>query len=51
MNHDKNSGDRTLRVCENCRQRKPREFGQYVPITKLTQKWLCASCFDLRNRR
>jgi len=53
MRHDnKETGDRTLQECTNCRLRKPKEFGKYVPFNKgLNQKWLCGGCYDKRNRR
>lgn len=52
LNHDKNRNDPTLRVCDVCKKRKPRELGGYVPNPdKLTQKWHCKSCYELRNHR
>lgn len=52
LNHDKNNGDRTRQECESCKQKKPKEFGQYWKFNNgLNQKWLCASCFEKRNRR
>ena len=52
MRHDnKETGDRTLQECTNCRLRKPKEFGRYIPITELTQKWVCGACYEKRNRR
>ena len=52
IDHSKSKNDPTLRVCDVCKKRKPREFGQYVPNPdKMTQKWHCLSCYDLRNRR
>lgn len=52
LNHDIRYGDRTRRECESCKQKKPKEFGRYVPYNQgLNQKWLCASCFEKRNRR
>lgn len=50
--HDKNAADRTLRVCEVCKNKKPREFGHYVPFNNgLNQKWHCIQCYEKRNRR
>lgn len=50
--HDKNAADRTLRVCEICKNKKPREFGHYVPFNNgLNQKWHCLQCYEKRNRR
>jgi hypothetical protein len=51
FDHNKIKNDPTLRTCEKCRQRKPKEFGKYVPINDLNQKWLCLKCYELRNRR
>jgi hypothetical protein len=52
IDHDKNRLDPTLRACDECKKRKPREFGSYWKFNNgLNQKWLCKSCFDLRNHR
>jgi hypothetical protein len=51
INHDKNRTDPTLRVCDVCSKRKPREFGKYAPISELRQKWFCQKCYELRNHR
>lgn len=45
-------GDRTYRLCEMCRHKKPKEFGKYVPFNNgLNQKWMCAKCYEKRNQR
>ena len=47
-----NKTDDTLRNCDNCKQRKPREFGQYWKFNNgLNMKWLCKTCYEKRNRR
>jgi hypothetical protein len=52
LNHDKNRTDPTLRVCDVCKKRKPRELGKYVPFNNgLNQKWHCKNCYELRNLR
>jgi hypothetical protein len=53
MRHDnRDSGDRTLQECTNCRQRKPKEFGRYIPYNEgMNQKWVCGQCYEKRNHR
>lgn len=52
LNHDKGYGDRTKRICDECKQRKAKEFGKYIPYNNgLNQKWVCLGCYDKRNRR
>lgn len=52
LDHDKSRFDRTLRLCEICRQRKPKELGGYIKLTDgIHQKWGCRCCYELRNRR
>ena len=52
LNHDKNRNDPTLRLCDICKRKKPRELGRYVPNPDgLTQKWFCGKCFEFRNHR
>lgn len=49
--HSKIKNDPTLRVCDVCSKRKPRELGKYVPINDgLRQKWFCKHCYDIRTR-
>jgi len=50
LNHDKNKNDPTLRICDVCGKRKPRELGKYAPISELRQKWFCQHCYDIRKR-
>lgn len=49
--NSKIKNDPTLRLCDICKQRKPRELGKYVPINELNQKWYCQHCYELRNKR
>lgn len=50
--HTGKLNDRTLRMCEVCKNKKPREFGHYVPYNNgLNQKWHCLKCYEKRNRR
>jgi len=51
FDHNKIKNDLTLRICQVCNTRKPKETGRYVPVNELTQKWLCQKCYELRNRR
>ena len=53
MRHDsKGVGDRTLQECSNCKQRKAKEFGRYIPYNEgMNQKWVCGCCYEKRNRR
>lgn len=48
--NSKIKNDPTLRLCDICKQRKPRELGKYVPINELNQKWYCQKCYELRHR-
>lgn len=51
-NHTNKLSDRTFRTCEVCKDKKPKEFGKYVPFNNgLNQKWMCAQCYDRRNQR
>ena len=50
--HINDNSDRTLRMCEICKNKKPRELGKYVPFNNgLNQKWYCQQCYEKRNRR
>lgn len=50
--HTNKLADRTLRMCEICKNKKPRELGRYVPFNNgMNQKWYCKQCYEKRNRR
>lgn len=50
--HTNKLADRTLRMCEICKNKKPRELGRYVPFNNgMNQKWYCQQCYEKRNRR